>query len=87
MQDEQKLKRRRAGSTKKALCLTVVTDVGFFHDEPSQRRILGFRFSKRDYYPLRSSRYILYIISVGYIPLANTIWPIWSVELVLSSST
>ena len=48
MQDEQKLKRRRVGSTKKALCLTVVTDVGFFHEKPSLRRILGFRFSKRD---------------------------------------
>jgi hypothetical protein len=48
MHDEQKLKRRRVGGTKKALCLTVVTDVGFFHEAPSLRRILGFRFSKRD---------------------------------------
>ena len=53
MQDEQKLKRRRMGSTKKALCLTVVTDVGFFHEKPSLRRILGFRFSKTGLYPLR----------------------------------
>jgi hypothetical protein len=44
MQRKQKLKRRRKGSTKKALCLTVVTDVGFFQENHHCGEPLGRGF-------------------------------------------